>query len=129
MIRQHLHPTPLARNDRLVANAIWKLRRLAIKAKPDHRALFVRALENAAGDSTAREVAADELALDTPDIADLDAAGTENRHRLRINRVLRLGEEVHILTRFTEEDFEAPVRFILVRMVSADNNKRLLSQC
>lgn len=87
------------RNDRLVANVIRKSRGFSIKAKPDHRPLFMRALKNRAGDAPAGEIAADQLALEAAHIADLHAARAEHGHCLGVDRVLGFGDEMHLLAR------------------------------
>ena len=123
MIRRLLGASPLMRNDRLVANVIRKLRGLSIEAEPDHRPLFMRALKNRARDAPAGQIAADQLALDATDIADLHAARAEHGHRLRIDRVLGFGDEMHLLARMGPEDFRSSVRLVLVRVVGADDDE------
>ena len=123
MIRRLLSASPLVRNGRLVANVIRKLRELSIKAKPDHRPLFMPALKNCASDAPARKIAADQLALDAADIADLHAPRAEYGHRLGIDRVFGFGDEMHFLARMGPEDLRSAVRLILVRVVGADDNE------
>lgn len=128
VIRRILGGSPLMKNDRLVANVIRKLRELSIKAEPDHRALFVRALKNRPRNAPAGEIAADQLALDAANIADLDAARAEYGHRLGIDRVLGLGYEMHLFARMGPENFGSAVRLVLVRVVGAYDDEGELSQ-
>lgn len=78
---------------------IWQRRRISVQANPDHGALVMGKLEDCASNPAACEIGSDQLALHAAHITDLHTPCAEHGNSLRIDRVLRLGDEMNLLSR------------------------------